>query len=300
MATFIVRRAASLIAVVVLVTAATWVVIHVLRPEKFPDDPRPLLVQLAGYLERVFLHLDLGRSWAGSQRPVAELLGRGLPADLWLLGGGIAFGVGAGVAGGAVCAARPNSAVARVLEALAVLFLCTPVYVVGLTLLLLFGAGLALVDVGVTIPTAYVPFGESPARWFGSLLAPWIVLGLPLAGLCLRTLRGEMREVLGEDCLRTAVGKGLSRRRVVGRHAVPLAAAPTLSASTAAIPIVVTNVVLVEHVFSVPGAFQDLTDAMATANFPLLLGMTIVVAALVALGSLVLDVALAWLDPRVR
>jgi peptide/nickel transport system permease protein len=62
----------------------------------------------------------------------------------------------------------------------------------------------------------------------------------------------------------------------------------------------VTNLVLVEHVFNVPGIFEELTDAMATANFPVLFGMTFVVAALVALGSLALDVSLAWLDPRIR
>ena len=126
------------------------------------------------------------------------------------------------------------------------------------------------------------------------------MLGLPLAGLCLRTLRGQMVEVLDEDCLRTAASKGVGPRRVLRRHALPLAAAPTLSAGAAAIPIVITNLVLVERVFQVPGVFEDVTSAMATADFPLLLGMTFVVAALVALGSLILDVGLAWLDPRIR
>src|SRR3954454_11405983 len=297
---FVLRRVASLVLVVVAVTAATWLVVHLLRPNKFPDDPRPLLLQCGDYLQRVFLHLDFGRSWSDGGRPVADLLSEGLPADLWLLAGGLVFGLVGGIAGGTVAAARRGTPSARALEVAAALFLCTPVYVVGLTLLLLFGRGIAIVPVGIEIPTEYTPLAESPAHWLGSLIVPWIVLGLPLAGLWPRTLRGPMLQVLDEDCLRTAASKGVPRRRVLRRHAVPLAAAPTLSAGAAAIPIVVTNLVLVEHVFNVPGIFEDLTGAMATANFPVLLGMTFVVAAFVAIGSLALDVSLAWLDPRIR
>src|SRR5436190_15404904 len=134
---YLLRRVAALVAVVVAVTAATWLTVHLLRPNKFPHDPRPLLVQLGDYLQSVFLHLDFGRSWAGSQRPVADLLAEGLPADLWLLAGGMVFGLICGMAGGAVAAARRGTPTARVLEVAAMVFLCTPVYVVGLALLLL-------------------------------------------------------------------------------------------------------------------------------------------------------------------
>src|SRR3954451_15405172 len=126
---YLLRGVASLVAVVVTVTAATGLTVHLLRPNKFPHDPRPLLVQLGDYLQRVFLHLDFGRSWSGSQRPVADLLAEGLPADLWLLAGGIAFGLLAGIAGGTVAAARRGTVMARFLEVVAMLFLSTPVYV---------------------------------------------------------------------------------------------------------------------------------------------------------------------------
>jgi len=297
---YLLGRVANLSAVVLLVTVATWLSFHVLKPEKFHGDERPLVVQLGDYVQRAVLHLDLGRSWSGSTRPVADIIAARLPADLWLLAGALAFGLVAGIAGGALCAAREGSWVARALEGAAVLFLCTPVYVVGLTLLLLFGRGIAAVKLGVEIPTEYTPLGEHAGRWLGSLVVPWVVLGLPLAALCLRMMRAEMLGALEHDSLRTAVAKGLRRRRVVGRHAVRLAAAPTLTLASVSIPLLVTNLVLVEKVFAVPGMFQDMTRAMGSADFPLLMGMTITVAVLVALASLLLDVALAALDPTVR
>jgi len=95
----LIRRLPWLIVTVVCVTAATWLTFRLLRPERFRDDPRPVSTALVDYLEGAFLHFDLGRSWAGSRRPVAELLGQGLPADLWLLAGGVVFGLVVGLAG---------------------------------------------------------------------------------------------------------------------------------------------------------------------------------------------------------
>jgi len=212
----------------------------------------------------------------------------------------MAFGLVAGIAGGAVAAAREDTWLARALEGAAAVFLCAPVYVVGLGMLLLFGRGIAMVHVGVEIPTEYTPLAEHPGRWLASLLTPWIVLGLPLAALCLRMMRGEMLGALEHDSLRTATAKGLRPRRVIGRHATRLAMAPTLTLAGVSIPLVITNLVLVEKVFAVPGMFQNMTDAMGRADFPLLMGMTITVAALVALATFVVDVALAFVDPTIR
>ena len=126
-------------------------------------------------------------------------------------------------------------------------------YVVGLMTLLLFGAGLGMVTFLAHIPTMYVPFSESPLRWAGSLLMPWIVLGLPLFGVALRMMRATMTEVLDEDYLRTALAKGLRPRTVVRRHAVPSAVAPVFSLMIVTMPVVVTNLVLIEQVYSIPG-----------------------------------------------
>jgi peptide/nickel transport system permease protein len=258
-----------------------------------------MLVQLGDYLQRAFLHLDLGRSWEQPQPAVVDLMREGLPADIWLLLGGLVFGIATGVAAGAYVAAKPRSAAARAIETVAMVFLCAPVYVVGLGLLLLFGAGIAVSGIGV-VPVKYVPFEESPLRWLGSMLVPWIVLGLPLAAVCERMMNSSMREVMHEEFMRTARAKGLSRRRAVRRHAVPAAIAPVFTLAGVSVPVMVTNMVLVELTFSIPGVFQNVRESMADADFPVIQGTVIAAAVLVALASVVVDVALAWLDPRTR
>jgi len=296
---FVVVRLLSVAGVAVMVTAITWLVIHLLRPEPFAFDERATLVQFGDYLQRAFLHFDFGSSWEGSGRPVADLMREGLPADLWLLGGGLVFGVVVGVAAGAFVSAAPRSAAARAVETVSMIFLCAPVYVVGLSLLLLFGSGIAAAGIGF-IPLRYVPFEEGPLRWLGSLIVPWIVLGLPLAAVCERMMNSAMREVMHEEFVRTALAKGLSRRRTLRHHAVPAAVAPVFTLAGVTVPIMVTNLVLVELTFSVPGVFQNVRESMSDEDFPVIQGTVVAAAFLVALSSLVVDVVLAWLDPRTR
>jgi peptide/nickel transport system permease protein len=295
----VLARVTSLAIVIVGVTALTWLAVNALRPDLRTGDDRSIFVALGDYLNRAFLHFDFGISSA-TGREVAVMMREGLPADLSLLGGAMAFGLLAGIAGGAYCAARAGSAPARALEAAAALFMIAPVYVVGLMLLLLFGAGLAIVRTGIYIPTDYTSFRDSPLGWAGSLLVPWIVLGLPLAGVTLRMMRASMTEVLDEDYLRTARAKGLPPSTVIRRHAVPSAVGPVFTLTGVTMPLVITNLVLIEQVFSVPGVFTGMKKGIAVGDYPLLFALTAIAAGFVAVSMLLTDLALAWLDPRVR
>jgi peptide/nickel transport system permease protein len=301
MTKYVLSRLVSVVIVVVAVTGLTWLAVNALRPDLRAGDGRFILVAWVDFLGSAFLHLDFGVSRTAGNREVIDLIRQGLPADLSLLAGGLTVGLVGGIAGGAFCAARPRSFPARALEVVAALFMCAPVYVAGLMLLLLFGTGLGLVvDSGIAIPTSYTPFREDPLAWAASLAVPWIVLGLPLAGVCLRMMRSAMREVLDDDYLRTARAKGVRPHRVIRRHAVPAAVAPVFSLTGVTMPIVVTNLVLIEQVFSVPGVFTGMRRGIAAGDFDLLFGLTAVAAGLVAISSLATDVVLAWLDPRVR
>lgn len=293
-------RLAGVVAVVVGVTALTWLAMRVLRPSWFAGDDRPVPAQLADYLQRDFLHFDLGRSFQPPQDRVADVIRRGLPADLSLLAGATAFGLVAGTAAGTYCAARRGTALARALEGAAAFFIFAPLYVLGIGLILLFGSDIALVQVGIHIPRAYVPFGESPLRWAGALVVPCVLVGLPLAALLLRLTRTSVAGVLGEDYIVTASAKGLDERTVLRRHVVRAAAAPVISATGMTVNLTITNVVLIEAVFGIPGVFGRMKDAIGFGDFPMLMGITIVGAALIALGNLLADLALARLDPRVR
>jgi peptide/nickel transport system permease protein len=299
MGKFVLRRVLSLAAVVFMVTVVTWLCIHLLRPEPFAFDERGVLTQLGDYLYRAFVHLDLGHSWQNNQPAVADMMRQGLPADLWLLFGGLVFGVTAGVAAGTFVGSRPRAKVARAIEACSMVFLCAPVYVVGLSLLLTFGADIGVSGIGF-LPLKYVPFAEDPLRWLGSMITPWIVLGLPLAAVCERMMNSSMREILHEEFVRTALAKGISHRRMLRRHAVPAAVAPVFTLAGVTVPVMITNMVLVELTFSIPGVYQTIRASMDNADFPVIQGTVIATALLVALATLVVDVALAWLDPKVR
>ena len=293
-------RALSVVFVVVGVTTLTWLAMRVLRPGWFAGDHRPVPVQLGDYLGRGFLHFDFGRTFSPPQDTVASIIRAGLPADVSLIAGATVFGFIAGTAAGTYCAARRHTALAHAFEGAAAFFIFAPLYVVGLGLILLFGSDIALIEVGVHIPRAYVPFADGPLRWFGALVVPWILVGLPLAALLLRLTRTAVTNVLGEDYIRAAGAKGLTERTVLRRHALRAAAAPMITATGMTVNLMITNVVLIETVFGIPGVFGHLRDAIDHGDFPMLMGITVVGALLIALGNLFADLALAWLDPRTR
>jgi peptide/nickel transport system permease protein len=286
-------RILGALAVVVLCTAAIWLALHVLRPEAFHGDGN-----LGHYLARAFLHFDLGFSRT-LNRPVADVVREGVPADLQLLIGGVTAGLALGIAGGLYCAARPDSPTAHALHVVAMVGVCAPVYVIGLLTLLLFGHGIGrLADLG--IPLTYTAFGNGSGRWLASMAVPWLVVGFPLAGAALRIMRAQAIEVRGEDYLRTARAKGLGEPAVFRHHVLRPSLAPVVAMAGATANATLLNMVLVERAFSVPGVFQHLSGAMDNGDFPILFALTIVGAAIVCAGNLAADLALMWIDPRVR
>jgi peptide/nickel transport system permease protein len=298
--TFAARRLAAAVLVAMLVSAITFVLLHVLRPEVF-FDPRPLPTQLGDYLWGAFTRFDLGQSYQPPFRAVGDLIRERLWADVSLFAGAAVFGVVTGAAGGVAVARRPRSLRARALSAVAMVALCAPVYWVALVTILLFGRGIGvIVGIGFIDTGTYKPLPEDPLAWFGSLLVPWMIVGAPLAAICLRLTASSIIDAGDAEFLRTALAKGLSERRVAIRHALPAAAAPTISFAGAYMPLLVGNALLVEQVFNIPGVFRYTPGAISNGDFPLLQGMILVGAVLVVLGNLAADLALARLDPRTR
>src|SRR4051794_6691812 len=213
---YIFTRLLSVVAVVLAVAIITWLTLHLLRPESWAYDTRPLLVQLWDYLTHL-VRYDMGQSWDNQRHPVTEFLNTGVPADLSLLIGGLLVGLLVGMTTGAICATRPDSWYTRVLQAVAAFFLCAPVYWVGLMLILTFGAEFGAIPIPFFEVNVYEPLNKDPVAWFQALFVPWLVLAAPLAALCQRMTRAAMADVLHEDYLRTALAKGLQERTVIRR-----------------------------------------------------------------------------------
>ena len=313
----LVRRLALAPVVVFLVTALTYATTRLLRPDLYGPNPPSVLSGTAHDLERVFLHFDFGVAcnWRGCP-PVRLLWERGVAWDLWLLAGGMAIGVTAGVLAGMWCASRPRSFSARLLETSAMVLFCAPVFVVGLLLLKLFNPTFGMFPIPYFFdaePRWVSPWG-APWDWFRQLLVPWLVLAAPLAAMCLRLTLNTMLEALDEDFVRTGTAKGLSPRRVLVRHAGPASYVTTASFVGISVPLVVTNLVLVERTLSVPGFLRHtwkalgnmdpghdrLNDLAIQPDFPMLAGLTVWGCVLIVVLGLISDAVLPWLDPRIR
>jgi peptide/nickel transport system permease protein len=297
---FALRRLLAAAALAIAVSALTFLTLHGLYPEAF-GDTRPLLVELWHFLVSTFFRFDLGESQARPLGSVSELIGRGLAADFSLFVGSLIFGVGAGAAAGAVCARHPGTWRARILQLVGLLALCTPVYVLGMSAILLFKPGIdAPFPIGLLPYHGYVPLTEDPLRWLHALVVPWIVAGAPLAAVCMRMTRASIAEIRGEDFIRTATAKGLGPTAVTARHVVPVALPPVVSLAGAYTPLLIGNVILVEKVFDVPGIYRVIPNAIDVGNYPVIQGVVIVTAILVVIVNGLVDIVLAALDPRIR
>lgn len=302
MLVFVVRRLLAVVAVMVGVAALVFSVFFAFRPERISDGTG-FPHQLWRFLERAFVHADLGTSWdpQQSRRPVMDLLREGFPADVSLVLGGLAVGALLGVVLGAVAAQQRGMFIGRCLDGFAALSMSAPVYWVGAMTVVLFHPEVGRVTrVPISKPNTYQALTDDPLAWLQSLWLPWIILGLPLAAITMRMMRAALAETLEEDFVRTARGKGLTPARVMRRHAVPAASAPVISLVGVSMGTIVTNAILLEYSFSIPGIFSLMTRAMAQGDLPVIEGVAIGGAVLVVGANLLADLMHAWLDPRVR
>jgi peptide/nickel transport system permease protein len=295
---------------VVVVTAVIAVAIpRWARPDLYPGETG--LAGVADGVERALLHLDFGVAcgWPGCPS-VHELWTLGFAADVSMLLGTIVIGIGSGFAMGLWCAGRTGMRRARVVENAASILYCAPVYVVGFGALMLFHGSFGVVPLPYFFDAAPVwasPFA-SPWDWFRTMLVPWLVAAAPLAAMCLRLVVVMMREQLESDPVRTAIAKGVDRTHVLRHHAGPFAYPATASLVGVSAPIVVINLVLVEHVFSVPGFFQRTWRATGHTDnpdwlfidYPTLTGLAVWGSIFVVVLSFAMDTVVQRIDPRVR
>jgi peptide/nickel transport system permease protein len=302
MLAFVVRRLLSVVAVMVGVAALVFSVFYAFRPERISDGtgyPH----QLLHFLDRAFLHLDLGTSWDRqlSFQPIVPLLRHTFPADLSLVAGGLVVGTALGIFLGAVATRRRGTLLARGLDGFAAFGMSAPVYWVGAMFVVFFHPEVGkFARLPISKPNTYKPLTHDPLSWLQSLWLPWIVLGLPLAAIVMRMMRAQLSEVLEEDFVRTARGKGLSPARVMRRHAIPAASAPVISLIGVTMGTLIVNAILLEYTFSIPGMFSLMARAMGQADLPVIEGVAIAGALLVVTANLIADLVHAWLDPRVR
>jgi len=301
---FIVRRLLSTVPIVLVVVSITWGLIR-LAPGNFYTGERrlppavernirekygldqPWYVQYGRMLGNT-VRGDFGNSLTYEGQPVNSILANAVPVSALL--GGLAYLLAliVGITAGTIAALKQNSRYDYASMAAALIGISLPNFVLGPALV----AWLAL--------TWYL---LPPALWNGfsvNLILPALTLSAVYMAYIARLTRAGMLEVLRSNYIRTARAKGLSERAVVMRHALRGGLLPVLSFSGPALAMLLAGTIVVERIFAVPGLGNYFINANLNRDEPLIIGIVAFVSIAVILMNLLVDVAYAVVDPRVR
>jgi peptide/nickel transport system permease protein len=260
---------------------------------------QPWYVQYLKYLEALLLHFDFGYSYQNNI-PVKEEVFDRLPATASLALGGAVVWLCIGIPVGIISAIKRGSVLDRLTMGLTLVAISAPVYWVGLISIYLFSK-----DLGKLLPIfdatgAYTPLWDDPIQWVSALLLPWFVLATAFAAVYARFMRSNLLDVMGEDYIRTARAKGLRERKVVFKHGVRSAITPIVTIFGLDVGLLFTGAILTETVFNIPGVGRLALDSIQKSDLPMIQGTVLIGACAIILFNLLVDVAYALLDPRVR
>jgi peptide/nickel transport system permease protein len=261
------------------------------------DQPAP--IQLMHYVLRL-AQFDLGYSFRHNQTVLQLVLGR-MSATLILMAGAISLAVLIGTALGIAASRKVNSLRDTLISIFALLTFATPVFWLGLMLIVLFAVQLGW------LPSSGMETVGAGYRGFARLLdigrhmtLPVLTLALFFVALYTRVMRASMLEVFNQDYVRTARAKGLSERRIAMRHVVRNALLPVVTLFGLQLGTMLGGSVLVETVFSWPGLGRLAFEAVAQRDINLLLGILLLCSFVVIAANILVDIAYAKLDPRIR
>jgi peptide/nickel transport system permease protein len=253
----------------------------------------PPYVALPKYIIRA-ARGDLGQSMR-SQQEVTDILLAALPVTLEVTL--LAFLVGSfvGVLGGVLSAAWPDSIPDYTLRSVAVLFLSVPPFVKATFVILVMAIYLR-----TTPRLGYVGLFDDPVANLKQVALPVLILGLSLSASQLRITRTMMLEVLHQDYIRTAYGKGLTQRTVLMRHALRNALLPVITFSGLQLSQLVSGSVIVETLFGLPGLGQQMITAIDGRDYSVIQGIVLCVTAFIVVINLSIDILYGVIDPRIR
>ena len=267
-----------------------------LRAEYGLDKPYP--VQLATYLKRI-LTLDLGFSYR-QQRPVLSLLLERLPATLLLTGTAFLLALLVGVVLGTLAGVRAGTWSDTLFTVLSLLLYAMPVFWLGLMLVLLFSVKLEWLPAFgyVTIGVEMTPLQH--IRDIAShLLLPALSLAAVYLAIYARLMRSSVIEVTHQDFIKTARAKGLKQPRIIARHILRNAILPVVTVAGMQAGALVGGAVVIETVFAWPGLGRLTYDAVLQRDYPVMLGIFLVMSIIVIVLNLVTDAIYRLIDPRV-
>jgi len=275
---------------------------------------KPLYVQYLTYVGNL-TRGNLGISYQ-SHRPVSESLRAAMPATLELAFIAALFGTLAAIPLGVLAAVKRNSWVDHLVRVTAVGGVSLPVFWFGVILLVIFYRNLSWLPAGgrfdprLALPASHTGLMLADTLLAGDLagflislrhlLLPGFVLGYSYMALVARMVRSTMLEVLSQDFIRTARGKGLAERHVIYRHALRNAMIPTLTVMGMGMANLLGGAVLTESVFAWPGLGKLSVDATLYLDYPVIMAVTLIITTSYVVINLLVDLLYGILNPRVN
>lgn len=294
-----------LLAIIFTVTfALVWIVPgNPLTPDSGPRPPAEVVQAMrhrynldnpwafaGSYLDRLLLHGDFGPSLRHTDQSVNDILAQGLPVSIELGLAAMVVALLLGTAAGIAGALWPGSALDFSSLAVALAGISLPNFVTGSVLLAVFAGLLHWLPVG-----GWNGWGDD----WQKIILPAITLGIMPAAYIARLIRLGLADVMSSDFIRTARAKGVSRSGTLFRHALKVAYLPVLSFLGPAAAAAMTGSFVVEKVFNINGIGQLFVDGVLGNDKAVVLGVVLVYATMLVLLNLLVDVAYAWLDPRI-
>lgn len=300
---YIVKRVLLAIFTVFLVITITFFVMHAVPGGPFTSEKavsaevqaaleskygldKPILVQYGTYLKDIVTKFDFGPSIKQRGREVIDIIGDGLKTSAKLGVSASVIALVFGVVLGSVAALKRNKLIDRIIMVFTTAFVSMPSFIMGSLLLIVFAINL---------------------KWFpangtttAGLILPIITLSLsPLSNIT-RLTRSSMLDVLGQDYIRTAKAKGVSKNKIIFGHALKNALIPVITYFGPMLAYIVTGSLVVEQIFAVPGIGKDFVNSITNRDYPLIMGTTIILAILIVTMNLISDLLYKVVDPRIN
>ncbi|MHC9291308.1 ABC transporter permease [Mycobacterium sp. LTG2003] len=313
MARFVVRRVLGMIAVLFAISLLVFVIFNVI-PNSDPaariagKNANPALIARVSqdlgldqplpiqYLTMMKQIVTGQLTSYASNRNVAEQIWEGLPATMSLCIGAAVLWMALAVWFGYLSAVHAGRFTDRALTVLSLAGISMPVFWLAAILLYYLSYKLELFPA-----SSYVPLAENPLQWAYHLILPWITLAVLYVGFYSRVLRTNMLDVANEDYVRTARAKGISERQVRLRHILRNSLIPIVTLFGLDFGAVVGGgAILTETVFNINGVGLYAGEAIRTLDLPPLIGVTMYGAFFIVLFNTIVDLAYAYLDPRIR
>ncbi len=322
MTKYIIRRILLFIPVILGVVLSTFILVRIIPggPFDFAGDKSlppqvvanleekyhindPIWKQFIDYLWDLIAHSDLGPSFRYRGRTVNEIVKETLPISAQLGAISMVLAIIIGIPAGTIAALKQNSLFDYSATFIAVVGRSIPAMALGPLLIWLVALKLGWLPVARwgALPPFFLGFIPKPSiEFIKHAILPSFALGTTYSAGIARLTRASLLQVIREDYIRTARAKGLSERMVIIGHALKNSLIPVVTYIGPLFAAVLTGTFIIEHIFGIPGMGKHFITSIGNRDYAVIQGVTLIYSLALVVANLVVDIAYAWLDPRIR